>query len=242
MFASLDSQFNINLLRFASIFKFFNINLFALLRNKFSNYRTSSLRFDIEKNIIIEAFDRFALLRFDIHWEFSFKSSIADSPYQWCGESATLRIIDTESQRLPVSLIRGVGDSPYHWYAESATFRIVDTGSRQLPHCLVPLKGHGNEADFQIFYLMLILSDFAADHGLINSIETKAKGCHLKKFTCKGTLRQVFIWLRPINSDKHLPQSPFTGQFFRWQHFTICFGVYIVSCKLFQVAKMAKFK
>jgi len=40
---------------------------------------------------------------------------------------------------------------------------------------------------------MLIFSDFAADHGLINYIETKAKGCHLKKFTCKGTLRQVFI-------------------------------------------------
>ncbi len=59
-FASLDSQFNINLLRFASIFKFFNIHMFASLRNKFSNYRTSSLRFDIEKNIIIEAFDRFA--------------------------------------------------------------------------------------------------------------------------------------------------------------------------------------
>jgi hypothetical protein len=38
-----------------------------------------------------------------------------------------------------------------------------------------------------------IFSDFAADHGLINYIETKAKGCHLKKFTCKGTLRQVFI-------------------------------------------------
>ncbi len=56
-----------------------------------------------------------------------------------------------------------------------------------------PLKGHGNEADFLIFYLMLIFSDFAVDHGLINYIETKAKGCHLKKITCKGTLRQVFI-------------------------------------------------
>jgi hypothetical protein len=57
----------------------------------------------------------------------------------------------------------------------------------------MPLKGNGNEADFLIFYLMLIFSDFATDHGLINYIETKAKGCHLKKFTCKGTLRQVFI-------------------------------------------------
>ncbi len=36
-FASLDSHFNINLLRFASIFKIFNMNIFAPLRNKFSN-------------------------------------------------------------------------------------------------------------------------------------------------------------------------------------------------------------
>ncbi len=36
-FASLDSQFNIILLRFASIFKFLHINMFASLRNKFSN-------------------------------------------------------------------------------------------------------------------------------------------------------------------------------------------------------------
>jgi hypothetical protein len=43
-FASLDSQFNINLLCFASIFKFFNINMFASLQNKLSNY---SLRFEI---------------------------------------------------------------------------------------------------------------------------------------------------------------------------------------------------
>ncbi len=66
-FASLDSQLNINLPRFASIFKFFNINMFASLWNQFSNYRRSLLRFDIEKNIIIKAFDCFALLRFDIH-------------------------------------------------------------------------------------------------------------------------------------------------------------------------------
>jgi hypothetical protein len=40
--------------------------MFASLRNKFSNYRTCSLRFDIEENIIIEAFAslRFASLRF----------------------------------------------------------------------------------------------------------------------------------------------------------------------------------
>ena len=38
--------------------------MFASLRNKFSNYRTCSLRFDIEENIISEAF---ASLRFDNH-------------------------------------------------------------------------------------------------------------------------------------------------------------------------------
>ena len=36
--------------------------MFASLRNKFSNYRTCSLRFDIEENIIIEAFVRFRSL------------------------------------------------------------------------------------------------------------------------------------------------------------------------------------
>ena len=63
MFASLRNKLHtIERVRFASIFKFFNINMFASLRNKFSNYRTCSLRFDIAENIIIEAF---ASLRFD---------------------------------------------------------------------------------------------------------------------------------------------------------------------------------
>ncbi len=33
--------------------------------------------------------------------------------------------------------------------------------------------------------------------GLVNYVDTKAKCRHLKKFTCEGTLRQVFICLRP---------------------------------------------
>ncbi len=36
-----------------------------------------------------------------------------------------------------------------------------------------------------------LLEDYK--NGLINYIDTKAKCCHLKKFTCKGTSRQVFI-------------------------------------------------
>ncbi len=35
------------------------------------------------------------------------------------------------------------------------------------------------------------------DRMKIRLIEVKAKCCHLKKLTCKGTLRQVFICLRP---------------------------------------------
>ncbi len=106
-------------------------------------------------------------------------------------------------------------------------------------------------------------------HGLINYLDTKAKCRHLKKSTCKGTLRKMFIkvhglircwYFRPsfVNccpsnllsgstvppplscmnkytvytytvckgggrgsrpqTDNHLPQSPFTGQFFWWRH------------------------
>ena len=36
---------------------------------------------------------------------------------------------------------------------------------------------------------------YAYSHGLINYLDTKTKCRHLKKFTCKGTLRQVFICL-----------------------------------------------
>ncbi len=37
----------------------------------------------------------------------------------------------------------------------------------------------------------------SGDHGLINYLDAKAKCRHLEKFTCKGTLQQVFIYLRP---------------------------------------------
>ncbi len=36
-------------------------------------------------------------------------------------------------------------------------------------------------------------SPWASSHGLINYKDTKAKFLHLKKFTCKGTLRLVFL-------------------------------------------------
>jgi hypothetical protein len=65
---------------------------------------------------------------------------VADSAYQWCGESSTPRLNDTGSHRLPVSPIRRVGywiflkeNSRYRWYGESSTPRTSDTVSRRLP-------------------------------------------------------------------------------------------------------------
>ncbi len=43
---------------------------------------------------------------------------VADSPYQWYGESPAPRIVESGSRRLPAS--RGVGDSMHHRYGESA--------------------------------------------------------------------------------------------------------------------------
>ncbi len=64
------------------------------------------------------------------HSEFSFKKfnsrlsvsvmrGVVDSAYQWCGESSTPHIVESECRRLCVSLIRRVADSPYHWVGES---------------------------------------------------------------------------------------------------------------------------
>ncbi len=39
-------------------------------------------------------------------------------------------------------------------------------------------------------------------HGLMKNIDTKAKCRHLKKLTCKGTLRQMFI--RVIDTVSHV--------------------------------------
>ncbi len=70
---------------------------------------------------------------------------VADSAYQWCGESSTPRLNDTGSRRLPVSpilnffkrklsvlMIRRVVDSPHQWYCESPTPRILESESHRL--------------------------------------------------------------------------------------------------------------
>ena len=56
--------------------------MFASLRNKFSNYRTCSLRFDIEENVIFEAF---VSLRFaSIALTFAFDVLECNAPRRVC--------------------------------------------------------------------------------------------------------------------------------------------------------------
>jgi hypothetical protein len=85
-------------------------------------------------------------------------------------------------------------------------------------------------------------------HGLINYIDTKAKCRHLKRFTSKGVFlfeaqnavppppppptHCIRVYTDTVYlitqgrggefiSNRYLPQSPFTGQFFRWRHFAL---------------------
>jgi hypothetical protein len=48
------------------------------------------------------------------------------------------------------------------------------------------------------------LKGLAVQHGLIDYIDAKAKCRHVTKFTCKGTLRQVFICLRTPSPRRFL--------------------------------------
>jgi hypothetical protein len=64
-----------------------------------------------------------------------------------------------------------------------------------------------------------VMTVMGYSHWLINYIDTKAKCRHLKKLTCKGTLRQVFICLR--SSGPYPPPL------------TQCIRVYSVSLYVF---------
>ncbi len=64
----------------------------------------------------------------------------------------------------------------------------------------IPVQGSPYPLDFRInviyqFSRMKLIPAprFPPEHGLNNNIDTKAKCHHLEKFTCKGTLRQVFV-------------------------------------------------
>jgi hypothetical protein len=52
------------------------------------------------------------------------------------------------------------------------------------------------------------------------------RGARRQQFTKLG--RKYRLHLQSIHSDKHLPQIPFTGQFFRWRHFALL-STYLIS-------------
>jgi hypothetical protein len=91
------------------------------------NIEHRGLKRDMETNRIFRGFciNRFGIgsvhyishyisSRSDFGFELRYLYSKHDSPTQRYGESATLRIIDTQSWRLSDATIRGVDDSPHH--------------------------------------------------------------------------------------------------------------------------------
>ncbi len=53
--------------------------------------------------------------------------------------------------------------------------------------CLPPPRA------FKYYRCVFAFSGVTNNHGLINNIVTKAECCHLRKFTCKGTLRRCLL-------------------------------------------------
>ncbi len=64
-------------------------------------------------------YSEFSFKKFNSWLSVSVMWGVVDSAYQWCGESLTPRIVESESRRLRVLLIRRVVDSPYPWVGES---------------------------------------------------------------------------------------------------------------------------
>jgi hypothetical protein len=64
------------------------------------------------------------------------------------------------------------------------------------PQCLPSSRPH-----------RVCVSSVSTGHGLINYTDIKAKCRHLKNFTCKRTLQQLFICLRPPPSMTLYPPS-----------------------------------
>jgi hypothetical protein len=90
----------------------------------------------------------------------------------------------------------------------------------------MPLKGHDNEADFLIFYLMLIFIDFAADHGLINYIETKAKKLHFNHMLVFLTQLCELLTLQSSLRFNSSPPHPLTcvNKYKVCIHYRVCKG------------------
>jgi hypothetical protein len=57
------------------------------------------------------------------------------------------------------------------------------------------IMGHNSHATGPLNSMCVEIQalSMSLQHGIVNYIDTKAKFLHLKKLTCKGTLRQVFF-------------------------------------------------
>ncbi len=139
--------------------------------------------------------------RFDFGFEFAEKFVIKK---RRLSDSASRGIGHWMFQRkLPASVSRRVVNSPTRRVGELLSDQYCTIGNKYLRTLCVPVVADIPCRSYTIAlkslfflsplvilnYLMLIFSDFAADHGLINYIEINAKCRHLKKLTCKGTLR-----------------------------------------------------
>ncbi len=64
-------------------------------------------------------YSEFSFKKFSSWLSVSVMRGVVDSAYQWCGETSTPSIVESESHQLRVSLIRRVANSLYHWVGES---------------------------------------------------------------------------------------------------------------------------
>jgi hypothetical protein len=71
---------------------------------------------------------------------------------------------------------------------------------------------HKGQVRVPVYSISSVSCDKCLQHGLFNYIDTRRKCCHLKKPTCKGTLRQVFICLRPPSPHNSSIPTPFQPQ------------------------------
>ncbi len=101
------------------------------------------------------------------------------------------------------------------------TFRqvFIRQRPRTSPPCTLPLT-HCISV-----YNILIHMEKRGMRGELNQPERRGVGQHFTKLGRK--YQHDWLYLQSINSDKLLPQSPFTGQFFKMT--TFCFGVNIVN-------------
>jgi hypothetical protein len=143
--------------------------------------------------------------------------------YQPGNPGASMNIEQTNDRnysRLKIRKSEGGGSRfPFHnsscWQQPSILQSLVPPTPRfpplpplNSPFPILPSLPPCTECPAPSYACIPIPSSLSSHHGLINYIDTKAKFRHLQKFTCKGTLRQVFICLRFHPSYDPIPPPP----------------------------------